>query len=107
MRSASTNTARAAGTDSAKARPMPTSCEPCPGKQNATFPRSPTALILAIDEPEDEGSLARARPADTPGPAATADRPSELVDDELELEGVAGLDETAEADALEAREHRE
>ncbi len=35
--SARLQTAAAAGEDSAKARPMPTACEPCPGKRKAIF----------------------------------------------------------------------
>ena len=39
--SASSNTARHSGNDSASARPMPTFCEPCPGKTNAITTLSP------------------------------------------------------------------
>ncbi len=52
-RSASSNTARATGKDSASSRPMPEYCDPCPGNKNASRP------IVDFVAPFAEGSRRR------------------------------------------------
>ncbi len=68
-------TSIASGTDSAISRPMPTSSEPCPGKQNATFMSQPFRLQSTRSRPSPKSGPRPSRSSARALPAAAAHRP--------------------------------